>query len=77
MLHHLSEDIAECYLRAEQARYRAQQVDHAALKQESLDMERRWINLARSYEFLQSACLTFIKLRRSPSSAQMEKLSQG
>jgi hypothetical protein len=54
MLHHLSEDIAECYLRAEQARHRAKQVEHAALKQESLDMERRWIALARSYEFIES-----------------------
>jgi len=51
MLHQLSNEIAECYLRAEQARLRAKRADDAALKQESLDMERRWISLARSYEF--------------------------
>jgi hypothetical protein len=51
MLHQLSEEIAECYLRAEQARLQAKQTHDAALKQESLDMERRWIGLARSYEF--------------------------
>ena len=67
MLHHLSEDIAACYLRAEQARLRAKQADHTALKQESFDMERRWISLARSYEFLQSACSSLTKLRRPAS----------
>jgi hypothetical protein len=41
MLRQLSEEIAECYLRAEQARLQAKQ---------SHDMERRWIGLARSYE---------------------------
>jgi hypothetical protein len=47
MLHQLSNEIAECYLRAEQARLRAKQAHDAALKQEFLDMERRWISLAR------------------------------
>jgi hypothetical protein len=51
MLRQLSEEIAECYLRAEQARLQAKQAHDVAIIQESLDMERRWIGLARSYEF--------------------------
>jgi hypothetical protein len=50
MLRQLSEEIAECYVCGEQARLQAKQSHEAALKQESLDMERRWIGLARSYE---------------------------
>jgi len=50
----ISEEIADCYLGAEQARTQARQAHDPALKKESLEMERRWIALARSYEFIES-----------------------
>jgi hypothetical protein len=53
-LRQLSEEIADCYLGAEQARIQAKYSYDPALKKESLDMERRWIALARSYEFIES-----------------------
>lgn len=54
MLRRLSEEIADCYLGAQQARIQAKYTHDPALKKESLDMERRWIALARSYEFIES-----------------------
>jgi hypothetical protein len=53
VLQNLSEDIAECYRRAAEARERAKAAHDAALKQDFLDMERRWLSLAHSYEFTQ------------------------
>jgi hypothetical protein len=46
-----SKEIAECYRRAGHALERANCAMDAASKQEFLDMERRWLSLARSYEF--------------------------
>jgi hypothetical protein len=54
MLRQLSEEVADCYLGAQQARIQAKYAHDRALKKESLDMERRWIALARSYEFIDS-----------------------
>ena len=51
MLQKLTEEIAECYLRAEQCRSRAKHAIDPALKQDFLDMEQRWLIMARSYEF--------------------------
>ncbi len=47
----LNEDIRECYRHAEGcARKAAEQTDPKA-KQDFLDLERRWLSLARSFEF--------------------------
>jgi hypothetical protein len=53
-LRQISEEIADCYWGAEQARIQAKHAHDPALRKESLDMERRWIALARSYEFIES-----------------------
>jgi hypothetical protein len=53
MLAKLSEEIAECYLLASDAREEAAQAHDPALRQEFLDVECRCILLARSYEFTQ------------------------
>jgi hypothetical protein len=53
MLQNLSEDIADCYRCAAKARARALAAHDPALQQDFLDMERRWMLLARSYEFTQ------------------------
>jgi hypothetical protein len=50
MLKQLSDDINECYLRASQARERGECERDPQLKQDHLDMERRWLFLAQSYE---------------------------
>ena len=54
MLHKVSEDIRECYDRAAEAGQRAKATANPKLKAEYLDMQRRWLRLAHSYEFSES-----------------------
>ena len=51
MLQKLSEEIRECLLRAEECKRLS--MTPSAIK-DYLDMEQRWLNLARSYEFTES-----------------------
>jgi hypothetical protein len=46
----LSEDISECYRNAEACARRASTESDPELRTDFLDMERRWLSLARSYE---------------------------
>jgi hypothetical protein len=50
MLHNLSEQVRLCYERAAEAKERADEM-HDEAKADFLNMERRWLLLARSYEF--------------------------
>lgn len=43
-------DIGDCYRRAAEARDRAKQARDAAFRQAFSELERCWLNLARSYE---------------------------
>jgi hypothetical protein len=50
MLQKLTEEIADCYAPASECRECAKQaLDDPATKRDFLEMERRWIMLARSY----------------------------
>jgi hypothetical protein len=51
MLQRLSDDIRECYLRADECRRQADETDDPSRSQFYLDMERRWLLLARSRAF--------------------------
>jgi hypothetical protein len=51
MLRKLSQEIADCYRYAADCRRKADAASVPTEKQEFLDMERRWVFLARSYEF--------------------------
>jgi hypothetical protein len=51
MLGNLSEQIRECLQHAEDCRRQAGAQTCLQLKEDFLDMERRWVFLARSYEF--------------------------
>jgi hypothetical protein len=51
MLQKLKTEIAECYQHAPECRRRADESSDPATKQDFLEMERRWIQLAHSYEF--------------------------
>ena len=51
MLFKLSEDIAECYRRAEEARQKAEETADPSIKSDFYDLERRWLFLAHSYQF--------------------------
>jgi PAS domain S-box-containing protein len=54
MLEQLSDQIRKCYERAAEAKAKADATDDPVLKAEFLDMERRWLTLARSYGFTES-----------------------
>ncbi len=56
MLKNLSEEIRECYRHAEDCARKAVAQPDPQLKADFLDLELRWLFLARSYEF--SARLT-------------------
>ena len=51
MLQNLSKEIRECLRRAEECRRLAQTFLTESGKADNLNMERRWLSLARSYEF--------------------------
>ncbi|MGN6748378.1 MAG: hypothetical protein ACTHJS_07270 [Xanthobacteraceae bacterium] len=50
MLNNLSEQIRDCYAHAEECARKASRQTDLQLKQDFLDMERRWLGLAKSYE---------------------------
>jgi hypothetical protein len=52
MLQNLSDEVRECLQRAEQSAQRAKGEPNPAIKRDFLDMKRRWLKLARSYQFL-------------------------
>lgn len=54
MLQKLNHHIAACMDRAADCRRRAEQTRDPALKADLLDMEARWADLARNYEFVES-----------------------
>jgi hypothetical protein len=51
MLQDLSNEIRECYQRAGDCRRRAEETTDPATKRDFLEMEKRWLSLARSYDF--------------------------
>jgi len=53
MLEKLDEQIQECHAHAEDCARKAAAQSDPRLKQDFLDMERRWLSLAKSYELSQ------------------------
>jgi hypothetical protein len=51
VLNNLSGDIRECLQHAEDCARKAAALTDPKVKQDYLDMEQRWLSLARSYEF--------------------------
>ena len=57
----LTEEIAECYRRARESREQSERTPDLSLKQDFLDLERRWLSLARSYEFSERVRISPLK----------------
>ena len=53
MLENLSEQVRDCLRRAEDCAERAKREPNPSFKCDLLEMERRWLKLARSYQFLE------------------------
>jgi hypothetical protein len=52
MLENLREEVRECLRHAEECAARAKIEPHPAIQRDFIDMELRWLKLARSYQFL-------------------------
>jgi hypothetical protein len=50
MLQNLGDQIRECLRHAEHCAQKARDAESPTLRNDFLDMERRWLSLARSYE---------------------------
>jgi hypothetical protein len=51
MLQNLSKQVRDCMQRAEECAYCARTEGDPAVARDFLEMERRWLRLARSYQF--------------------------
>ena len=51
MLNNLSEQVRECLRHAEDCARQAAAQTNGKMKEDFLDLERRWLSLARSYQF--------------------------
>jgi hypothetical protein len=54
MLQTLSDHVTECITRAADTERRAQEATDSQLRQDLLDIARRWRHLAESYQFVES-----------------------
>jgi hypothetical protein len=64
MLQKLTDEIAECYRHARECRERAKQSPDPATKEDFFNMERRWLSLARNYEFAERLSRFTTEVRR-------------
>jgi hypothetical protein len=71
MLQKLNKELSECYGRALECRRRADDSSDPGSKQDFLDMEQRWIQLAHSYDFAE--CLSNFTAPSRKHKQQIEK----
>jgi len=62
MLRVLNDDVRECYRHAEECARQAHAISDPKLRRDFLDLELRWLKLARSYE-VSERLKTFSKSR--------------
>jgi len=54
MLHKLSDHVTDCIVRAADTERRAREATDSQLRQDLLDIAKRWRHLAESYQFVES-----------------------
>jgi hypothetical protein len=62
MLKVLNDDVRECYRHAEECAHQAHAISDPKIRRDFLDLELRWLKLARSYE-VSERLKTFSKSR--------------
>jgi len=67
MLQRLSQHITACHDRAEECRRRAEAAAVASIKTEFLDLETSWLQLANSYEFVETLERLLLSARNYPN----------
>jgi hypothetical protein len=78
MLEHLAEEVRECVERAGECAARAKMEPNPALQRDFIDMELRWLQLARSYQFLDQLRTVSAghEKRRGELSVRLERLKR-
>ncbi len=77
MLENLGQQVRECLRRAEESAERAKREPNPDIRRDFLEMEGRWLKLARSYQFLErlGSFTTFNNERRTELSRRLEQLN--
>jgi hypothetical protein len=75
MLQNLSSNVRECLQRAKECAERAKLEPNPALQREFIDMEARWHELARSYQFAEQL-QTFTSHNEGQRTMLSERLEQ-
>jgi hypothetical protein len=78
MLENLNGQVRECLRRAEESAERAKREQNPTLKRDFLEMEERWLKLARSYQFLErlGSFTNYNNAKRTELSRRLEQLSR-
>jgi len=76
MLNNLSDQIRDCYAHAEQCARKAAAQTDPRLKQDFLDMEKRWLSLAKSFELSERLDDFSGASRQTANSATPKKIEQ-
>jgi hypothetical protein len=78
MLENLSEQVLDCLRSAEESAERAKQEPSPCIRRDLLEMERRWLKLARSYQTLGQLGMftTYNNQRRTELSRRLELLNR-
>jgi hypothetical protein len=78
MLDYLGQQVRECLKRAEESAERAKREPNPDIRRDFLEMEGRWLKLARSYQFLErlGSFTTYNDERRTELSRRLEQLNR-
>src|SRR5215475_7589367 len=78
MLQNVNQQVLECLRRADDCAERAKREPNPSLQQDFLEMENRWLKLARSYQFLEQLGLftAHNNQRRSELSRRLGQLNR-
>jgi hypothetical protein len=55
MFKSLSDDVQECYRRAQECAHQAKRLSDPEFRKDFLNLERRWLRLARNYQLSELA----------------------
>ncbi len=77
MLSQLTEEVRECLRHAEECAHRASIEPDPKLQRDFIDMERRWLNLARSHQFARQLKIVSGRNKERPNEDALLARSKG
>jgi hypothetical protein len=78
MLENLDQQVRECLRRAEESAERAKRAPNPDIRRDFLEMEDRWLKLARNYQFLErlGSFRAYNNERRTELSRRLEQFNR-